>query len=113
MVAHFEIVGADGTKLQNFYRELFDWEVNADNPMNYGLVDPSSAGVGGGIGGSPDGSSHVTVYVAVDDPQAYLDRIEQMGGKTIMPVTEIPGMVTFAQFADPEGNMVGLIKDAP
>jgi predicted enzyme related to lactoylglutathione lyase len=30
-----------------------------------------------------------------------------------MPVTEIPGMVTFAQFADPEGNIVGLVKSEP
>jgi uncharacterized protein len=44
------------------------------------------------------------------DPQAYLDRIERVGGKTIVPVTEIPDMVTFAQFADPEGNVVGLVK---
>jgi predicted enzyme related to lactoylglutathione lyase len=28
-----------------------------------------------------------------------------------MPVTEIPGMVIMAQFADPEGNVVGLVKD--
>src|SRR5574341_770127 len=33
------------------------------------------------------------------------------GGKTIVPVTEIPGMVTFAQFADPEGNVVGIVKN--
>ena len=26
-----------------------------------------------------------------------------------MPVTEIPGMVMLAQFADPEGNIVGLV----
>ena len=25
-------------------------------------------------------------------------------------VTEIPGMVSFAQFADPQGNVVGLLK---
>jgi predicted enzyme related to lactoylglutathione lyase len=27
-----------------------------------------------------------------------------------MPVTEIPGMVVLAQFADPEGNVIGLVK---
>jgi predicted enzyme related to lactoylglutathione lyase len=29
-----------------------------------------------------------------------------------VPVTEIPNMVTFAQFADPQGNVVGLVKSA-
>jgi hypothetical protein len=33
-----------------------------------------------------------------------------MGGKTVVPVTEIPNVVTFALFQDPEGNMVGIIK---
>ena len=27
-----------------------------------------------------------------------------------MPVTEVPDMVIFAQFADPEGNVVGITK---
>jgi predicted enzyme related to lactoylglutathione lyase len=33
-----------------------------------------------------------------------------MGGKTIVPKTEIPNVVTFAQFADIEGNVVGLVR---
>lgn len=39
-----------------------------------------------------------------------LNKIESLGEKTVMPVTTIPGMVTFALFADPEGHMVGLVK---
>lgn len=50
-------------------------------------------------------------YVQVDDPQAYLDKVESLGGKTVVPVTEIPNMVTFALFTDPEGHMVGLVKE--
>jgi len=34
-----------------------------------------------------------------------------MGGKTVVPVTHIPNMVTFAMFTDPEGHLVGLVKD--
>jgi predicted enzyme related to lactoylglutathione lyase len=51
----------------------------------------------------------VTFYLEVDDLQAYLDRVEQAGGKVVVPVTEL-AMVTFAQFADPQGNVVGLMK---
>jgi hypothetical protein len=46
----------------------------------------------------------------VDDLQGYLDKAEQSGGRTVVPVTEIPNMVTFAQFADPEGNVVGIVE---
>lgn len=63
-----------------------------------------------GIAAAQDGTSRVTVYVAVPDPRATLDRAEQLGGKTLMPPTEIPDVVTLAMFADPDGNVIGLIK---
>ena len=111
-VVHFEITGKDAKKLHDFYGALFDWQIDANKPMNYGLVDTRSerTTIGGGIG-SGEGLNQVTFYIEVDDPQAYLNKIEAKGGKTIVPVTEIPGMVTFAQFADPEGNVVGLVKE--
>lgn len=110
-VVHFEIIGRDGKRLQEFYSQLFHWHVDADNPMNYGVVDThGEGGIGGGIA-QGDGESRVTFYIQVDDPQAYLNRVEEMGGKTIVPVTEIPNMVTFAQFSDPEGNVIGLVKE--
>ena len=49
-------------------------------------------------------------YVEVNDLQAYLDKAEKLGGKTIMPPTEIPDQVTLAMFTDPEGNVIGLVK---
>jgi hypothetical protein len=33
-VTHFEIVGKDGKKLQEFYASLFGWAVDANNPMS-------------------------------------------------------------------------------
>ena len=111
-VTHFEISGKDAKKLQDFYSSVFDWHVDANNPMNYGIVDTHSDGRGIGGDISPaQGPNHVTFYVEVSDPQAYLDRIEKAGGKTVMPVTAIPDSVTFALFADPEGNVVGILKE--
>jgi uncharacterized protein len=109
-VVHFEVTGKDGKKLQDFYAKTFGWQVNAENPMNYGIVDAQEGGIGGGISAGDGGTKQVTFYIEVDDPQAYLDKVEAKGGKTVMPVTEIPGMVVLAQFADPEGNVVGLVK---
>ena len=111
-VIHFEILGKDGNKLQSFYRDLFDWKINADNPMNYGLVEAASeAGIGGGIGAAEEGTpGHVTFYVQVPDLQACLDNAEGLGGKTIVPPTEIPDYVTFALFSDPEGHVIGIIE---
>ncbi len=112
-VVHFEVLGKDGAALQSFYTDLFGWKINSDNPMNYGIVEKEGdgPGIGGGIASSPTGTGQVTFYVAVPDPQAALERAESLGGKTIMGVTEIPDMVTFALFADPEGNVIGVVRD--
>lgn len=109
-ISHVEIIGTDAPGLQKFYAELFDWNVNADNPFNYGLIDASEAGVPGGIGGDMGGGARVTLYVGVDDLQAYLDKAEKLGGKTVMPPTEIMEGVTLALFTDPDGNVTGLTK---
>jgi uncharacterized protein len=110
-VVHFEISGRDGPALQSFYADLFEWHIDSNNPMGYGMVDTQGGpiGINGGITTSEQGPS-TCVYIAVDDPQTYLNRIEAAGGKTVLPVTEMP-MVTLAIFADPEGNIVGLVKD--
>ena len=113
-VIWFEVLGRDADKLQSFYSQLFGWNVSTEQTgeTNYGIVDGESngGGIGGGIGPAQDGGGHVTFYASVDDPQAYLDKAEQLGGKTVVPVTEIPNMVTFALFADPEGHVVGVVK---
>ena len=54
--------------------------------------------------------NYVTVYVAVEDLPAALKKAEGLGGKTIIPPTEVPGMGQFAWFADPDGNTIGLWK---
>ena len=111
-VVHFEIMAkGDRNKAQQFYSELFGWHVNPEEAMNYGVVDTHSdgEGIGGGIAG--DGAfTGVTVYVQVDDLQATLDKAEGLGGRTITPPMEIPGVVSLAHFADLEGNVIGLVK---
>ncbi|HEX3722847.1 MAG TPA: VOC family protein [Nitrolancea sp.] len=109
-IVHWEITGTNGKQLQEFYGKLFDWNIDANNPYDYGMVDTKVAGgVNGGVGPSQHGNL-VTIYVEVDDLQAALDQAESMGGKTVMPPMEIPGAVTMAQFSDPDGNVIGIIK---
>ena len=50
------------------------------------------------------------IYVEVADLKKQLAKAEKLGGKTIVPPTVIPNMVTFALFSDPEGNVIGLVK---
>jgi uncharacterized protein len=109
-VAWFEVAGPDAAALQSFYGQAFDWQVDADNEMNYGMVAASEGGIPGGIGPSPDGSAHATFYVAVDDVQAALDTVVKLGGTVVMPPMDVPNGPTIAFFTDPAGNSVGLMK---
>ena len=107
-VVHFEIQVKDAAVGQEFYRKLFDWDISADNPMNYGIVDTKAGGINGGVTDAPT-APQVIFYVEVKDLQASLDRAESLGGKAVVPPTEIPGVVTFAVMSDPEGNVIGLV----
>jgi len=107
----FEIIGTDGAKLREFYGGLFDWKFEMAPGMDYGMIHGEDGGIGGAIGsGMGSGQSYVAVYVQVADINASLARAEQLGGKTIVPRTEISGQVIFALFLDPEGHLVGLTE---
>jgi predicted enzyme related to lactoylglutathione lyase len=109
-VTHWEIHGQDGKKSQDFYASLFGWKIDADNPMNYGMVSaPDGEGIGGGIAQAMDSPS-VTIYVEVEDLDATLEAAEALGGKTILPPSDVPGGPKLAQFADPDGNVIGLTQ---
>jgi predicted enzyme related to lactoylglutathione lyase len=114
-VVWFEVVGKDGGKLRRFYSDLFGWTIDAaQGDMDYGLVPGGNGGIGGGVGQSQDGGTgHVTFFVEVDDPKAYLKKAEKLGGKTVVPPIEIPTYnLTFAYFTDPQGHLIGLSKGA-
>jgi predicted enzyme related to lactoylglutathione lyase len=110
-VARFEITGRDGPKLQSFYASLCGWQVqDAGNDSGYGVVQAAEKGIGAAQDG---GAGQVTFYIEVDDPAAYLKKVGELGGTTVMPPTELPQFgLTFAFFADPEGHVVGLSKGA-
>jgi predicted enzyme related to lactoylglutathione lyase len=116
-VVHFEVIGKDGEKLRSYYSELFGWEINADNPMNYGVISregntgDGGVGIGGGIGGAPEGyDGHVTFYVAVPDVEEALAKAEKLGGTRIFGPDEVMDGLILGQFSDPEGHMIGVLR---
>ena len=109
-VMWFEVLGNDGAKLQQFYRSLFGWKMNADNPMRYGIVENNGRGIPGGVGAATHGTrSWVTFYVETSDIGATLADAERLGGRTVLPVTKLPE-TTIAVFEDPEGHAIGLVQ---
>jgi uncharacterized protein len=108
-VVHFEIGCRDLGKTSDFFAQLFGWQMQAMGPASM-----INTGGGGGIQGHMTSLGHephnyTIFYVQVDDIRAYLEKATALGGKTLVPPVEIP-TGTFAWFADPEGNTIGLWK---
>ena len=105
-------MGKDAIALQAFYARVFGWKLGEPMPEfgNYSILDNESKGISGGMG---DGDPRVTVYIEVDDPQACLDAALQAGATVVMPVTKVTEGTIIALFADPAGNVTGLLKAQP
>jgi predicted enzyme related to lactoylglutathione lyase len=114
-VTWFEIIGKDSARLQKFYRDVFNWKLAAPikEMGNYSMLEGFQPGIGGGVGGSDEDSSRVTIYIEVDDPQKYLDKAVASGARMMMPVTTVTPTTTIAIFADPAGNTTGILKANP
>src|SRR5262245_27979220 len=117
-VVHFEVIGKDGEKLQRYYSELFDWKIDANNPLKYGIVqregntNADGVGIGGGIGDAqPGAEGHVTFYVEVPDVETTFAKAESLGGRRLFGPDKVPGTnLELGQFSDPEGHVIGLTR---
>lgn len=116
-VVHFEIGCQDINKTRAFYAAAFGWDYMPGAPNmamvgNLGHMAPTKTdGIGGHLNslGHPP-HQYVTFYIMVDDIEASLAQIGKLGGTTLIPKQEVPGMGWFAWFKDPEGNAIGLWK---
>ena len=111
-VVFFEIRGRDKQRLKEFYAAIFNWKIDENEAINYAVIEHGIGGppdgVGGGIGQSDE--PRVLVYVQVLSPDETLRKVGELGGKTVLAPVDIPGGPTIAQFQDPEGNLIGLVK---
>ncbi len=110
-VMWFEVLGADGGKLRRFYGDLFGWTFDVIPEIDYGVAKTGDArGIMGGIGGPyPGTSSWVTFYTETPDVTASLTKAQALGGKIVMPRTELPDVI-LGIFQDPEGHTLGLVE---
>ena len=113
--AWFEIPTNDLDRAQRFYEAALGQPLKRENILNGELAvfpyggKPLSSGALIRMDECQPAVQGSTVYLSVNDLRPVLSRVEQHGGDTIVPRTELPeGMGFFAQFRDCEGNRVGL-----
>jgi len=111
-VIHFQIVTPNPDKLVEFYTRLFDWQVNADNPLNYRMLDTGSEeGINGGVWPAPpEAHSFVQIHVQVEDVdvEAHLEKAKALGASVIIPPQTLPDGGTMAVIKDPSGVPLAL-----
>jgi len=109
-VVHFEIGCRYRAKTGDFYSNLFGWQIGPGPASNIETGSPQ--GIPGHITSLGHEPEHYTMfYVDVEDVQAALDQAVALGGKKLVGPVKLPtGM--FAWFADPDWNMIGLLKTA-
>jgi predicted enzyme related to lactoylglutathione lyase len=116
-IAHIEFVTKNVQQASDFYNKAFGWEIQVQPEFDYWMFR-----IGNELGGAflpPSSQGHieykegdVLVYIGSQDIDADLAKIEGLGGKTILPKSEIPGTGWFAIFNDPTGNRLALFQAA-
>jgi len=122
-IVHFEIPFDDGDRARGFYREAFGWNVRHMPDMDYTMVMsgptsdqgmPEEPGYinGGMLGRDLSPAPGPVVTVDVDSIDAALERIEKLGGSTVLAKQPVGQMGFAAYFKDTEGNVIGLWESA-
>ncbi len=113
----FEIPVSDMPRAKHFYQVIFSIHMNEMEMTGMKMASfPYENGSGKASGALVQGAMHTpceggaVIYLnANPSMDSVLEKIESMGGKIIMPKTEIgPEIGYMAFFADTEGNRVAL-----
>lgn len=121
-VVHFEIPVDDPDRAKGFYGQAFGWAMNSMPQMEYTLVRttavnehgvPSEPGaINGGLLRRGGELTAPMITIGVDDINASLEVIGQLGGSTVRPKMPVGDMGFAAYCKDTEGNIVGLWQNA-
>jgi predicted enzyme related to lactoylglutathione lyase len=102
-VVFFSVFGPNGSELQKFYADVFDWKVAASGDVATTATPPLTGTITQGV-------AETMIYVGVADITATLQKVVARGGTVRYPRFEVPGRVILGIFKDPAGNSIGLVE---
>ena len=113
-ITHIEIPVKDKEKSKEFYGEVFGWKFEDVPEMDYTLFYAPTPPHGGLFVPEEGQPSHgVLNHINVDSVDETSKKIEDLGGKILVPKTEIPNIGWFAVFEDPDGAVQALFESLP
>jgi hypothetical protein len=117
-----EVITSDVEANKAFYANVFGWEFKQSQATgeDFEYLEHNTPGAypQGALfkmtqemcGDGPIPPPHFMNYIAVDDVDAVAANVEGLGGKMIVPPSDIPNVGRFCMIQDPAGAMVSLIK---
>lgn len=121
-IVHIELSAANPAEAADFYKKLFGWKrdslpLSSSPDGHYWQFIPEDEPSGGLIPLTNGRRTHlpvapgdVLIYIATEDVELTLEKIEKQGGKTIVERRALPGLGWWAMFTDPTGNRIGLYE---
>ena len=110
--SHFELHTRDWERVIDFYKEAYDWTACdvIDTPgfryATFGDAENPRAGIMDATDFLPDGMlAHWSVYIAVDDAQATVDKAIALGGSVVTDIDDTP-YGKLATLNDPSGATI-------
>jgi len=109
-----ELMTSDPAAATAFYGALFGWTVQTSD-MGTGpyhemkLGDTSVAGVMGMLPDAPPMPPHWGCYVTVNDVEETVAKCSALGGKTLVPPMDVPGVGRMAVIQDPQGAALSVM----
>lgn len=110
-----ELITRDIEGAKKFYAELIGWDiVDSGMPgMAYNMLKSGDKTDGGMMAMPPEVPdqvpSHWMSYITVDDVDALVGKVTELGGQVLFGPHDIPTVGRFATIQDPTGAAVSLI----
>lgn len=110
-----ELMTKNVDRAGKFYADLFHWEptIKEMGSKKYTVFVKGEAPVAGMDDLPEDGGdvpSHWMVNFAVSNCEASVERAMRLGGKVMVPTTEIPPVGKFSVIQDPQGAAFGMVQ---
>ena len=117
----YELMTPDPDAAKRFYDAVVGWDIEPrpSGEMDYRMITiPGAGNAGGVLRLSPEMAEHGARptwlgYLGVNDVDAMVAAVEHVGGKTLMPAHDLPGVGRFAMIVDPQGAPFYIMKPTP
>lgn len=113
-----ELLTSDMKAAEKFYSAVVGWTVSPSDGGSgpYDLWTRAGGRTIGGVMPIPEGMNfppHWLMYIGVPKLEEAIGRIEQLGGRAMSPVIEVPGVGRMRVMNDPQGAIFAIFEPAP